>query len=196
MKIYDGEGFGEVVLEIEELVFSSLTQFDLREQFIYRWFDYVLNYMAVTKDYYESIWSLTDFENPHAGMKEKYPNIMNESNSVGCLRTVRRWVEEKHINIGNVLQYKGKKLLIAILLNLSSHDPTSSLLSETTLIIEYLVNQQSLFYLKLLSNIMKIITSLSLEFTSQLRIRNCRAYIEHLVLVVSRIDPEPAIKMF
>lgn len=161
MKIYDGEGFGEVVLEIEELVFSSLTQFDLREQFIYRWFDYVLNYMAVTKDYYESIWSLTDFENPHASMKEKYPNIMNESNSVGCLRTVRRWVEEKHINIGNVLQYKGKKLLIAILLNLSSHDPTSSLLSETALIIEYLVNQQSLFYLKLLSNIMKIITSLS-----------------------------------
>ena len=61
MLVYDSLSFGHVLLDIEGLVFSSLSRFELKEQFLYRWFDYLLNYLAVTSDYYDSIWDISGF---------------------------------------------------------------------------------------------------------------------------------------
>ena len=61
MLVYDTLSFGHVLIEIEGLVFSSLQHFELKEQFLYRWFDYMLNYLAVTSNYYESIWNIFGF---------------------------------------------------------------------------------------------------------------------------------------
>ena len=89
----------------------------------------MLNYLAVTHIYYPSIWSISGLEEPYDSMKKKHKNILKEENAVGCLKTVRRWVEFREIDIGNLLQYKSQKLFMAILLNLSNYDPDSSVLS-------------------------------------------------------------------
>ena len=53
----------------------------------------MLNYLAVTEDYYESIWAISGLEESYDSMKKRHKNILKESNAIGCLKTVKRWVE-------------------------------------------------------------------------------------------------------
>ena len=64
-------------------------------------------------------------------MKQKHKNILKEENAIGCLRTVRRWVKGGQIDIGTVLKFKSKKLIVSLLSNLSNSDSESKILRET-----------------------------------------------------------------
>ena len=46
-----------------------------------------------------------------------------EENIVGCLRTVNKWIQSKHVNIEDILTYKHTKLLVVVLSNLAWGSP-------------------------------------------------------------------------
>ena len=42
---------------------------------------------------------------------------------MGCLRTVNKWIQSKHVNIEDILTYKHTKLLVVVLSNLAWGSP-------------------------------------------------------------------------
>lgn len=72
---------------------------DLRSQIFYRWFDYILDYLAEIE--FSSVSYLDDIisEQNFSSLKYEYKNILQTSNITGCIEMVQKWLDLGILNV-------------------------------------------------------------------------------------------------
>jgi hypothetical protein len=102
---------------IEALVFAALKNYELRGSVISKWFDYMLDYLAIlihsnTETQFSTLQNESDQRLPSTpqsaletnyfaeadlglhfeNLKSEYMNCNREANIIGCIKTIQRWI--------------------------------------------------------------------------------------------------------